>query len=283
MLNGQKMMRQVWLLFITCVAVASYSATALAGNGAVTMQYSGLPLEISIPVGKEVKMQFAEPQVVAMDSFYLNNFIVPTSSNSQVLLFGKSETQNVRVIFQGANSRSVVVANITVCDCNDLPVVYLIDNNQLGQNANSGSDEVSNKTHKSPSHLNGTQDENMQVLLRYINQQTGPKDAVEVPTFRITKLSEKLRRQVVGLYRGGRLDTYIHDVYQGGGLTAITIVAKNNSNEYVALDPTNVRGQWLGMQPWKKGLMPNEKGVFILVVEGDVPEGMLAVLAGVSL
>lgn len=268
--------KRLFLLLINCLSIVSTYSVA---SSSVTMTYDGIPLEIAIPVGKEIKLQFTEPQVVAMDSYYLNNVVNPLSTSSQVLLSGKKEADNVRVIFQGVNTRSVVIANVKVCNCENLPTVYLIDNKQAFQNSSSQSAQSNSKKKKSTSN----DIENMQILLRYINQQTGPKEAIETPFFKITKLSERLNSQVVGLYRQAKLDTYINDVYQGGGLTAITIIAKNVSDSYVPIDPSMIRGKWLGIQPWKKGLKPEERGVFVLVAKGDMPEGMLAVLSGAEL
>lgn len=257
--------RWMFLVFSFLVSGSALSAT---------MQYNGVPLVIQIPVNDEIILQFSEPQLVGRIE-KVNEFVQFRGVKNQVLVRGLAETDMpYDLVFRGTKTGEIILARVSVGRFEDAAKQLLIKGQYTPKEDKTGPSEYK---HASQSSL--TQPERAVILTRYVNQLKGPVEALEKPPFAIVNKSSNIGKPVKGLYRKGELEVTLDEIYQGGGLTAMLMIARNVTEHTVQFDPTNVRGRWDMVQPWKWTFLPNEVGVLLFIVEGDVPDGMLEVMA----
>ncbi len=263
------MNRIIWLLVLLLT-----TAPTLAG----TLIYNGKPLDIQIPKGKEIVVRFEEPQLVGRPSMS-QSFIGAEAAGNYVVLSGVQETHSIRHIFRGVSSGQVIIASVSVKEGVEAESEILVKSALKGvvstpvaSDGNAGSGKKKGKI---------SLDDRAKIVVRYVNQDHGPKSAIEPTPFPVRAfVSNYIGKQIRGLYRGGALIGTVKNTYKGGGMVAYIVLMENISKQHIEFDPRYVRGNWHSIQPWKTEFRPGEAGVVLLMAEGSGKSPMLDVVVG---
>lgn len=265
-------------IFLLC-CIFSYEALG------ATLRYQGIPLDVKVPLNSNVLLQFVEPQLVGQtqDSMGVVTF---ESTKSQVLISPTTDTASkVKVYFRGTKTGEITMAEIDIGDHKNTPRIINIRTFDESKSDESSASNLTNNSKAMNSHEASklSLDDRAKLLIRYVNQavnkEKGVASIIEPTPFTIKKINSRLHSGISGFYRKGLLNASLVDVYQGGGLTALLVVVENSTSHTVAFDPTQVRGKWHSVQPWKVKFSPQERGVLVVVATGGVPETMMHVMS----
>lgn len=249
-----------------------------------TLRYQGIPLDIKVPTTSNVLLQFVEPQIVGQTKSSME-VVTLESTKSQVLVSPQTDkAEKVKVYFRGTKTGEITMAVIDIGDHENTPRIFNI---RTFDESNSEGGTSSITTDNSPTRTKGKQtlvlDDRAKLLIRHVNQavnkERGVASIIEPIPFAVKKINTRLDAHISGFYRKGLLNASLVDVYQGGGLTALLVVVENVTTRSVSFDPTQVRGKWHSVQPWKVKFSPKEKGVLVMIAQGGVPETMMHVMS----
>jgi hypothetical protein len=240
-----------------------------------TMIYSGLPLPILLNQNQEMLLEFDEPQLVGRTG---ENYVYADirSLKNQVIIQSKDENAVFEVQLMGVHTGDIILIKVEIGKFEGI-------GNHIRIRKSGDAEVIQSSTTQGASNdfgqLEYTADDRAKILVRFVNQVKGPSIAIEDTPFNVNKVAIRGPEPLMGFYRKGKLSVQVEEIYQGGGFTALLLIAQNVSAEKVIFDPTMVRGRWHSVQPWKFSLDPAEKGVIVAVSEGRVPDQLMSLLS----
>ncbi|WP_084005226.1 TIGR03749 family integrating conjugative element protein [Gilvimarinus polysaccharolyticus] len=220
------MSRSLLTLCLLCLSTLALADTRLV--------YSGHPVTIILPVGKEIRVVFPEPVSIDIPSALLEN-LEATQANPSVAYFKALEPSSPgRLIVQSENQERVYLIDMEASE-EAIPADYLIENPSLA--------EKPSKVDEATSALNNP----YQVELTRFAAQTLYGPTRLAPHNNAIKQVPMPTVEVADLIRSREGETYHYRpvaAWRGWGhyVTAVEVI--NRTPLKVSLDPRQVRGDF---------------------------------------
>ncbi|HAS8195778.1 TPA: DUF3438 family protein [Vibrio vulnificus] len=270
---NQGRMMKIWGMFAVALSVFS------SGTNAETLVYKGVPLPLPVTVGVETTLLLEEPHMIGRTKGS-KEWLTLVSEGNQIHI-NASEQGEEKVFLRGINTGRVIALNLHAGQferITDSVITVRTADFSSPTKSDSGAESSSTKIeHQKKVALDSN--ERTALLVRYISQQYGPKEAREPIPFGVTITNGNIGQEVKGLYRGAAVKFVLQEVYQGGGLTGLLFEVENISRNPISIDPSSIRGRFIAAHPWKWHLKSGERGVVVLVNSGGPSQGMLKAIA----
>jgi hypothetical protein len=238
--------------------------TAFCSTAKVAV-FNGSPIDVDVPLGRDVVVRFDEPQRVGM-SPVLKSVLTVRAASNYVTVKANSIFDSEEVIFQGVDSGKVVYMHFNYV-VEGVPfesevIVRSIEDSKVEASSNKNKDNVEKPK------INLTPREVAQSLTRSIAQEFGAKHAIEDRPFSIKELTSNYKfTPVNGLYKAPFVDVSPIKSFSGGGLIGTVFLFENKGNENLLIDPNLFRGNWIGIDLLLSDtqLAPNSKALITLL------------------
>ena len=241
--------------------------------------FSSTPIDVDLPVGRDVVVRFDEPQRVGMSS-KLKSIVAVRPAANFVTLKANSEFGTEEVLFQGVNSGAVVYVHFNYV-AENVPFESEIIVRMI-KDENGSRDKSSEKSINETPKINLSPREVAQSLTRSIAQEFGSKHAIEDSPFSIKELTSNYQfTPVKGLYKAPFVDVSPIKSFSGGGLIGTVFLFENKGSKDLLIDPNLFRGNWVGIDLLVSDteLAPNAKTLITLLHLKALPSDVKEVFA----